>query len=285
MVQQAVQSAGPGTTGQLVLVEKRSSGIALVTLNRPESLNALSAELMAELGQQLAEIDRDPSVSCMVMTGAGRGFCSGGDIKGMSTRDASAGEAARAYEPGTELEQWENHSNQARRMHADIPGRIYEFSKPTISLVNGPAAGAGVGLALCHDITIASDRASFTTAFARIGRSGDFGTSYFLHWRVGPSKARELYFTSERIDAVRALALGMVSYIYPHDELLQRGLELAEKIAGGPVRAFARMKRAMRAADAGDVQAVLEIESMNMPLSGRSREGQRFLKQFMSRSR
>jgi 2-(1,2-epoxy-1,2-dihydrophenyl)acetyl-CoA isomerase len=230
-----------------VLLETTASGVAIATLNRPERLNAMSEELLDDLAEMIERVDGDRAIACLIITGAGRGFCAGGDVQHMAARDrATAGSAPP--EPGTELEAWEDRTRQTRRMHARIPRRLYELAKPTLALVNGPAAGAGLGLACACDFRFASDRAVFTTAFAQIGRSGDFGTSFFLRQLVGPTKARALYFTAEQIDAQTALALGIVSAVYPHDELLARGLAFAEQLAAGPVRAFGRMKQALRVA-------------------------------------
>ncbi len=267
------------TAEQTVLFEVRDSGVAIATLNRPERLNALSGEMIDELAVVLDRADGDPAIGCLILTGAGRGFCSGGDVQGMAVRDRSAGPGAAG--PGTELEAWEDRTRQTRRMHARVPQRLYELSVPTIALVNGAAAGAGLGLACACDIRLAAERAIFTTAFAQIGRSGDFATSFFLRQLVGPTVARQMYFTAERIDASTAQSLGIVSAVHAQDELLQRGIELAERIAAGPVRAFGRMKQALRAADAGDLPRVLELESLNMPLSGMSAEGHRFLQRFL----
>jgi len=269
------------STEQTVLLEKQASGVAVLTLNRPERLNAISGEMIEELGVLLKHIEFDNEIACVIVTGAGRGFCAGGDVQGMAARDRDPNPPAAAG-PGTELEAWEGRTRAARRMHAINPQRLYELSKPTIALVNGAAAGAGLGIACACDFRFAAERAIFTTAFAQIARSGDFGTSFFLRQLVGPTKAREMYFTAEKLDAQGALAIGLVSAVYPSDELMQRGIAFAERIAMGPVRAFGRMKQALRAADAGDLARVFELESLNMPLSGMSAEGRRFLQQFLS---
>jgi 2-(1,2-epoxy-1,2-dihydrophenyl)acetyl-CoA isomerase len=198
----------------------------------------------------------------------------------MAQRDGGA--PAAAPSPGAEFEAYEDASRQLYWWHEEVVRRVYRFPKPVIALVNGAAAGAGLGLAGACDIRLASDRAVFTTAFARIGRSGDFGTSFFVRQLVGPAKLRELYFTADRIDAEEALLLGLVNHVYPHDELMSRGLEFAERVAAGPVRAFARMKEAFLAADAGDLDRVLAIEAKNMPLS-RGAEGRAFLQRFLER--
>jgi 2-(1,2-epoxy-1,2-dihydrophenyl)acetyl-CoA isomerase len=268
------------TASEVLLTERTAGGVAVLTLNRPEAMNALSGDLIDALVVGLRQVEGDREARCVVITGAGRGFCAGGDVKGMARRDSGA--VGTTAPPGAEFEAYEDASRQLHSWHEQVVRRIYRFPKPVIALVNGAAAGAGLGLAGACDIRLASDRAVFTTAFARIGRSGDFGTSFFLRQLVGPAKLRELYFTSDRIDAEEALRLGLVNHVYPHDELIPRGMEFAARVAAGPMRAFARMKEAFFAADAGDLDRVLAIEAKNMPLS-RGAEGRTFLQQFLER--
>jgi 2-(1,2-epoxy-1,2-dihydrophenyl)acetyl-CoA isomerase len=256
-------------------------GVATIMLNRPESLNALDDDIQDGLAAAVARADTDRGVGCVVVTGAGRGFCAGGNVKGMSVRDSREAEAEHV--PGKELEVWEDAARAARRMHNRIVLPLYEHSKPTIALVNGPAAGAGVGLACVCDLRIAYDSAFFTTSFGRVGRSGDFGTTFFLRQLVGPSMARQLFFTAERVSADRALEIGLVNYVYPAEEAADRCQQLARQIASGPKRAHARMKQVFRAADAGDVRLALDLEASNMTLSGRSAEGREFLRSFLDK--
>lgn len=257
-----------------------ADGVATLTMNRPESMNALDDDVQDGLANGLLEADRDRNVGCVVIAANGRGFCGGGNVKGMASRDAGA--ESQVPRPGSELESWEDAANAARRMHDRIVMRLYELSKPTIAVVNGAAAGAGVGLACACDVRIVSERAFFVTSFGRVGRSGDFGTSFFLRQLVGPSMLRQLYFTGERVDARKALELGIANAVHPEDRVLEEAQALARQIASGPRRAQARMKQVFRAADAGDLRQVLEMESMFMTLSGRSAEGRHFLQEFLS---
>lgn len=270
------------TVTDAVLAERTRTGVIVITLNRPESLNAISPELAEGLIEELVRAEEDRTAGCVVLTGAGRGFCAGGDVKAMARRDLRS-DSEPAPAPSPEADVFGAGARHLQRWHREIVLRLYRMPKPVIAVINGAAAGAGIGMAGACDLRVASDRAIFTTAFARIGRSGDFGTSFFVRQLVGPAKARELYFTSDRFDAETALRLGLVNYVYPPDELMARGMELAERIAAGPVNAYARMKQALRAADAGDLERVLEIESVNMPLSGLTAEGKEFLQRFLER--
>ncbi|HXG42381.1 MAG TPA: enoyl-CoA hydratase-related protein [Dehalococcoidia bacterium] len=258
--------------------ELRDDGVLVLTLNRPEALNALSQEMVDGLAAALERAERDRAVRCLVITGAGRGFCAGGDVRAMGGRSEQEA-ASPAAVPSVEV--WERRFRSLRRQHASVPLRLYQFSRPTLALINGPVAGAGLGLACACDIRLASDRAVFTTAFARIGRSGDYGTTFFVRQLVGPARARELFFTADILDAETALRYGLVNHVYPHEELMERGLELARRLAQGPVGAYARMKEVMRAADAGDLMRALELEAMYMTLSGMTEEGREFLRRFL----
>ncbi|KWX67091.1 hypothetical protein ASJ79_22965 [Mycobacterium sp. NAZ190054] len=257
------------------------AGVALVTLNRPDSLNALTPEMFDALADALRIADADDSVGCIVITGAGRGFCAGGSTKVM----ASLHDEKPAAEPTTAeaFEQFESAVATLRELAEATVARIYGSRRPTIALVNGPCAGAGMGLACACDFRIASESAIFTTAYANVGVSGDLGSSYFLRHLVGPSKARELMFTAARVDAATAASMGLVGEVVADDELLDRGLELAERIAAGPIRAYGRMKDALRAAETATLAEVLDIECRNQVLSGRTVEGQQTLREFIAR--
>ena len=168
------------------LIEAISDGVATLTLNRPERLNALSTPIMEGLLEALPRLARDAAVGVIVLTGAGRAFCAGGDVKSMAE-----GSIERSMEEAvTHL-----------RGRMEVSRLLHEIPKPTIAMVNGAAAGAGLSLALACDLRIAAQSARFVTAFANIGFSGDFGGSYFLSKLVGTGKARELYYTAEPLDA------------------------------------------------------------------------------------
>ena len=213
-----------------VMLEKRDDGVALITLNRPERLNAFGEDLLERLVGALEECEDDPDVRCVALTGAGRGFSAGADINNMS----ASGERRR---PGPGVGNRMGHRSQVQ-----TSGMLHEMGTPTVALVNGPAAGGGLGLALATDFRIASDRARFVTAFRNIGVSGDYGCAWFLQRMVGITKARELLMLDRRIDADEAAALNIVTEVVPHDELIPRGLEFCREIAQGPTAVLAMMK-------------------------------------------
>src|SRR5947208_4262752 len=187
-------------------IETNQQGVATLTLNRPERLNALSAPIMDGLLEALPRLAADREVGAIVLTGAGRAFCSGGDVKRM---------AEQPVERSTD----EDVARLRGRM--EISRLLHEIPKPTIAMVNGPAAGAGLAMALACDLRFAGQSARFVTAFAKVGFSGDFGGSYFLSKLVGTGKARELYFTAEPIDAAQALSLGIANRVFSDAELAE----------------------------------------------------------------
>ena len=187
------------TDNQDLLVARRD-GVLYLTLNRPDRLNALSDGIISGLLEKLSKAAADREVGAIVITGAGRGFCAGGDINRMRDRNEGAAQAAA---PGLDLR------IAATRRGEEVTVMLREIPKVTIAAVNGPVAGAGLGLCLACDVRIASEAARFGTAFARVGFSGDYGGSYFLTQLVGTAKARELYFSAEMFDADEALRLGL----------------------------------------------------------------------------
>ena len=221
--------------------------IATLTLNRPERLNALGGTLREELHDAVVKAGADPAVGVIVITGAGRGFCSGGDVKSMSERD-QAGQAASTDE---RLAPVRDRCILAMR---DCP-------KPIIAAVNGAAAGAGMNLALACDMRIASTAAKFSQAFVKRGLAPDWGGSYFLPRVVGLAKACEMIFTAEAIDAAEALKLGIVNAVVAPEELMPAAYKLAGKIAAGPPVAIALSKRAIYHNQEVDLRAALEFET------------------------
>jgi 2-(1,2-epoxy-1,2-dihydrophenyl)acetyl-CoA isomerase len=251
-----------------VLFEKRPDGIGLITLNRPESLNAMGGDLISLLAEYIAQCESDREVRLVALTGAGRAFCAGGDVRGMGQRNA--GQAGADW--GGVSAFLEASVNDLRRGQNSTALRLHKMAKPTVALVNGHAVGAGLGLALSCDLRVASPNAKFGTAFRNVGLSGDYGSSYFLQRLVGASKARELYFTGEVVDAKQALALGMVNRLYEGDDWLEQGLAFCATIAEGPTTAFGRMKANLELAETGTLQAVLDQEALHTRISGLSRD-------------
>jgi 2-(1,2-epoxy-1,2-dihydrophenyl)acetyl-CoA isomerase len=235
------------------ILTRREDGVAVVTLNRPERLNALTAALMTDLTATLSALAADPDVGCVVLTGAGRGFCAGGDV-------AAQAQAARSSAAGPSPEQ------RADQLRANMEASrlLHEMPKPTIAMVNGVAAGAGMALALACDLRIVASSARMTTAFAKVGLSGDFGGSYFLTRLLGPALARELYFTSDVLDSARIAALGLASRVVPDDQLTTETMALAHRFAAGPRVAYRAMKRNMKIAEEGSLADVLDQEAAGM---------------------
>jgi 2-(1,2-epoxy-1,2-dihydrophenyl)acetyl-CoA isomerase len=259
-----------------VLFDKRPDGVALITLNRPDSLNAMGGRLMPMLSDLLDQCARDPDVGCVVLTGAGRAFCAGGDVKGMArgTDAVIGGEApggngeASSQRPGSAIRALDEGVAVLRESQFRTSYVLHTMPKPTIAMVNGHAVGAGMSLALACDVRICSDKAKFGTAFRNVGFSGDFGGSWYLQRLVGYGKARELYFTGEIIEADEALRIGIAQRIVPHDALADETLAFAAKIASGPTLAYARMKENFNLGAKVDLKTLLDHEALNMRLSG-----------------
>lgn len=248
------------------LLESHDGGVALLTFNRPDRLNAFSPAMLASLLEALPRLDRDPGVRAIVLTGSGRGFCAGGDVKRMAgAGDASTSMPAPDAQASSALDE---DPVAALRRKMDVSRLLHRASKPTIAMVNGAAAGAGLSLALACDLRIAGESARFTTAFAKIGLPGDFGGSLFLTALVGAARARELYFTAELFDAPRALALGIVSQVVPDAALREVTLALARRLAHGPTLAYAMMKRNLDLARCGELEAVLDLEAEHQIAAG-----------------
>jgi 2-(1,2-epoxy-1,2-dihydrophenyl)acetyl-CoA isomerase len=232
----------------LVAVE---GGVAVLTLNRPERLNALTRTMLSGLRTHLAALAEDPAVGCVVLTGSGRAFCSGGDVR---VQAASAGKS----------EQTPEHRADQLRASMEASRLLHDMPKPTIAMVNGVAAGAGMSLALACDLRIAGEAARMTTAFAKVGLSGDYGGTYFLTQLVGPSKARELYLTAELLDSSRLLALGIVSRVVPDSALVAETMALANSFANGPRVAYRYIKRNLKVAEEGTLSDTLDAEAFGM---------------------
>ena len=236
-------------------LEQVKDGVAILTMNRPERLNAMSRPMLEAMEAALARLAGAPEIGAVVLTGAGRAFCAGGDVKAM----AEGAEVA-----GGSLEE----RAQQLRARMEVSRWLHEMPKPTIAMVRGAAAGAGLSLALACDLRVASDTAKFTTAFARVGYSGDFGGSYFLTRLVGTARARELYFTAELLDAARALAIGLVNRVVPDAELETETLGLAGRLARGPRVAHRYIKRNMNAAESGTLAELLDLEAWHHTRTG-----------------
>jgi 2-(1,2-epoxy-1,2-dihydrophenyl)acetyl-CoA isomerase len=228
------------------LLESTEDGVTILTLNRPERLNALSPAMTAALKQALERLATDADCGAIVIAGAGRGWCAGGDVKTMESRGRD--------------QSVEDRVEGLRHAH-QLPLLLRRMPKVVIASINGPVAGAGLGLALACDLRIAGRSARFGTAFARIGYSGDYGGSWSLTRLVGTAKARELYFTADIIDAEAAGKLGIVNRVVADEELPAETMALARRIADGPRIALGYMKRNLLAAETESFQTVLDLEA------------------------
>ena len=235
------------------LIETIENGVATLTMNRPESRNSLSREIMTRMPECLNRYASDPSIRVVVLTGAGRAFCSGGDVKGFA-RAAAAGGAPMGFdERVTDL-----------RSRMEVSRLLHEIPKPTLAVIPGAAAGAGLSLALACDLRIAASDAKLTTAFSKVGLSGDFGGGYFLNHLVGASVARELYFTAKVLSGDEALRIGMVNRAVPYEQLAEAARAYAAELAALPTVAVGYMKRNLNAGLRGSLSDLLDAEAVHM---------------------
>ncbi len=244
----------PFTPGHLIY-EKREN-LAVITLNRPEKLNALGLQLLDEFFGALSEAQGDDGVRCVLITGAGRGFCSGADLsEGMS----SSGATHFAYGAGP------------MEAFGRIPIALRHLNKPSVAAINGVAAGGGTGIALACDFRIVSDQARFTTVFMRRSIMPDTGVTWLLPRLVRIDKALELLFTADTVDAKQMEQLGLATYVVPHDELMERAVAFAQRMANGPY-ALPLTRKAVYQGMNHDLSFATEIESHFSDLSAKSED-------------
>ena len=263
------------------LIAERRDGVLYLTMNRPDKLNALNEGMLAGLLEELNRAAYDREVGAIVLTGAGRGFCAGGDIGRMRERNEAGGAAASGGAAAGE--QSVPTRITALRRSEEVSALLHEMPKVTIGAINGPAAGAGLSIALACDLRIAADTARFGTAFARVGFSGDFGGTYFLTQLVGPAKARELYFTAEVLGADEALKLGMVNRVVPAAALSAEVSAFAARIAAGPTVAYSYMKAHLNLALKSDLRTILDRESYGQTLTGMTEDHKSAVKAFLEK--
>jgi 2-(1,2-epoxy-1,2-dihydrophenyl)acetyl-CoA isomerase len=229
------------------LIETVEDGVAILTLNRPESLNALSEGIRTGLLEAIERLGADTGIGCIVLTGAGRGFCAGGDVKTMGSRSAKVFEERAA----------------GIQQSGRIPMAMHHSPKPIIGMINGVAVGAGLSMAAACDLRVAARSARFGTGFIKIGLSGDWGGSWTLTRLVGTAKARELFFTGDMIDAEEAQRIGLVNRVVDDADLASATLALAHRIAAMPHVALGYTKRNLAAAETGDFATSLAMEAFN----------------------
>jgi 2-(1,2-epoxy-1,2-dihydrophenyl)acetyl-CoA isomerase len=260
-------------TGTPELIAELDEGVLTLTLNRPQARNAMSRAMNMALARQLAAAELDPAVRCIVLTGAGQGFCAGGDVKGMAASgDGTVG--PRTIDEAI---------HQQRLNQRETAGRLFRMPKPTLAALPGPAAGAGLSLALACDLRIMASTAIMTTAFARVGFSGDYGGTYFMTQLVGAAKARELYFLSERIGADEALRLGLTNWVCPPEELAERTRAIARRMAAGPTVAYRYMKENLNRAMAGDVEDCMDLEATHHVHCGQTEDHKEAARAFVEK--
>ena len=239
------------------LIETLDEGVATLTMNRPHARNALSGEMMAALNEAIPRLAGDDKVRCVVLTGAGGAFCAGGDVKGFA-RAASVDPAAPANKP-TLAER-----SAGLRKGMELSRWLHEMPKPTLAIMGGAAAGGGLSLALACDLRFAVDTAKITTAFAKIGASGDYGGSYFLPHLVGAAKARELYFSADVISGREAYEMGMVTKVASAESFERESSAYARYLASLPTLAIGFMKKNLNAAFHGTLDEVFNLEAEHM---------------------
>lgn len=231
------------------LLEDLHDGVLTLTMNRPDARNALTLEMSTLLTDALRRAGVDPAVRAVVLTGAGGAFCAGGDVKAMAAgRDRDVGFEQRV----------------ARlRERAEASRLLHEMAKPTVALIPGAAAGAGLALALACDFRLAAAGARLTVAFAKVGLSGDYGASYFLTQVVGAAKARELLMLSPLLTADDALRIGLLHRVYPAERLEAESAAFVAALAGGPTVALGYIKHNVNLAAHSDLRSSIDAEALH----------------------
>lgn len=243
-----------------------ADGVATLTFHRPEVRNAFNDVMADEVQAALKQAERDEAVRCLVLTGAGAGFCAGQDLAAL--RDRAEAVSFREH---------------LLKTYNPIVLKLRSIEKPVIAAINGAAAGAGWGIALACDLRYAADTAKFRFAFTGIGLAPDSGTSFFLARTLGLSKALELAFTNELVDAPTALSLGLVNKVVPADRLLPATLDLARQLAQAPTRGLGLTKRALNHALTVDLAAALDYEAYLQDIAGRTTDHREGVQAFLEK--
>lgn len=238
-------------TGTEYLLARVEDGVATVTLNQPGRRNALSADMLAALGRVLSDAEDNDDIGAIVLTGAGGAFCSGGDVRGMADRMAGAQPSADAA------------ILRQRKTHRNTTARLWGLAKPTIAALPGPAAGAGLAIALACDIRYAVQGTFVTTGFAKVGLTGENGGIWFLTQLVGPAKALELYYFSERIPVEEAERLGIVNAVFAPEAFDAKVTARARQLADGPRLAYRYMKENAHRSIRADLADELDLEVLH----------------------
>jgi enoyl-CoA hydratase/carnithine racemase len=244
-------------TGSEQVLCRLEARVATVTLQRPEARNALTLEMKQALARLIPALGADTGVGCLLLTGAGGAFCAGGDTKLM----------AREGRPASP----EERKRQLRWEHGMVAA-LFELEKPTLAALPGAAAGAGFSLALACDLRIAAQSAFVTTAYVKLGLSGDYGGSWFLTRLIGPARAREIFFTGDRLSAQECERLGIVNRVVPDAELAEQSFALAQRIAAGPPVALRYMKENLNRALGEGLRSCLDAEAERMVQSATTQD-------------
>ena len=249
------------------VLAEREGRVLRLTLNRPDKGNAISVPLARDLMHAVIEASEDSGVRCVLLTGAGRLFCAGGDIAEFS----GAGDGISRY-----LKELTSY------MHSAIT-HMLRMPKPLVTAINGPTAGAGVSLAILGDIALASDAAHFTMGYGAIGLSPDCGSTWYLPRVVGLRRAQEMTLLNERVSAERAAEMGLVTRSVKQDELADEAMLIAQKLATGPVRALGRTRALLQTAYGSTIETHMEEEAAAIAASGGDPEGREGVASFLER--
>lgn len=245
------------STDEEPVLEAERDGVAWITLNRPAVLNAMNPELMDSLVGALTRAAESPSARCVVLAGAGRAFCVGGDDADIRARQE---QAAKTTSIGALIE----HQSRVMMLRVQSTVLLHTMPKPTIAVIQGYAVGGGLSLALAADFRLAASDAQLRAVFAQRALSGGFGINYHLTHTVGSAKARELMILDPVITGEEALVMGMVTAVHPPDELEGAAEAMARRLADGPTIAFGRVKDNINAAETMSLDSVMRLEAMNL---------------------
>lgn len=249
----------------------RNDRIATITIDRPETRNGMTREMWRSLFDHLLAVEKDEDIGCLILTGTGKAFCAGGDVKAMVKRLEEGSEQSIAIE------------TRSLRRIMECGRLLHEMPKPTIAAVNGACAGAGLALALACDFRLVNAEAKMATAFANVGLSGDFGGSWFLSKIVGTAKARELYYFSPVFTGRTAEEMGIAHRAYLPDDLMDAAYDWANQLANGPSTAIAYMKQNLNLAESGSLSDALDREAQNMILSFRTEDHREAARAFVEK--
>ena len=261
-------------TGTDDLLAHQEGRVAVLTFNRPQARNALSGSMYDGFNRVLPVVAASPDIGAVMITGAGGAFCAGGDVKSMASRGAPGSSRGPTVE---------GRIDDLRFRQEQVSLALHELPKPVVGAIPGPAAGAGLSIALACDVRIMADSAFLTTAFAKVGFSGDFGGSWFLSQLVGTALARELYFTARRVGAEEAKALGLTNRVAPAESFEDEAMAFAQELASGPPIAHRLMKENLNRALHHELKECLAAEAVAMTRTGQTEDHKEAAKAFVEK--